>query len=101
MTPLDTIAEGDRVVTLSTWAGTHHGKFTGIPSTGRRVTAEAWTIDRYRDGQLAESRIIMDAGMLGQLGVLPGPRAAELVLARAARPAPRVVIGPTGSGPAR
>ncbi len=74
-TPLDTIAEGDRVVTVSTWAGTHHGEFMGIPATGRRVTVEAWTTDRYRDGQLAESRIIMDvAGMLGQLGVIPSPR---------------------------
>ena len=46
----------------------------GIPSTGRRVSVEAWTIDRYRDGRLTESRIIMDvASMLGQLGVLPAP----------------------------
>jgi steroid delta-isomerase-like uncharacterized protein len=71
---LDTIAEDDRIMTLSTWSGTHRGDFLGIPATGRTVTVEAWTLDRYRDGQLAESRIIMDvAGMLIQLGVLPAP----------------------------
>ena len=49
----------------------------GIPPTGRTVAVEAWTIDRYRDGRLVESRIIMDvAGMLMQLGViLPAPAA--------------------------
>jgi steroid delta-isomerase-like uncharacterized protein len=70
----DTVVEGDRVVSLSTWTGTHEGEFMGMPATGRSVSVEAWTIDRYRDGQLVESRIIMDiAGMLAQLGVLPRP----------------------------
>jgi steroid delta-isomerase-like uncharacterized protein len=70
----DTIAEGDRVMTLSTWTGTHRGEFMGIPATGRSVAVEAWTLDRYRDGRLIESRIIMDvAGMLMQLGVIPAP----------------------------
>ena len=73
-TLLDTLVEGDRVMTLSTWSGTHLGEFMGIPPTGRRVSVEAWTIDRYRDGRLTESRIIMDvAGMLGQLGVIQTP----------------------------
>jgi steroid delta-isomerase-like uncharacterized protein len=70
----DTLAEGDRVMSLSTWSGTHRGEFMGIPATGRRVTVEAWTLDRYRDGQLIRSRIIMDvAGLLIQLGVIPAP----------------------------
>jgi steroid delta-isomerase-like uncharacterized protein len=72
----DTISEGDRIMTFSTWTGTHRGEFMGIPPTGRSVTVEAWTKDRYRDGQLVESRIIMDvAGMLMQLGVIPAPSA--------------------------
>ena len=72
----DTITEGDRIMTFSTWTGTHRGDFMGIPATGRRATVEAWTLDRYRDGQLTESRIIMDvAGMLMQLGVIPAPAA--------------------------
>jgi len=72
----DTIAEDDRIMTLSTWTGTHRGPFIGIPATGRTVSVESWTLDRYRDGRLAESRIIMDvAGMLMQLGVIPAPAA--------------------------
>jgi steroid delta-isomerase-like uncharacterized protein len=70
----DVLAEGDRVVSLSTWTGTHRGEFLGIPPTGRTVSVEAWTVDRYRNGKLTESRITMDAaGLLGQLGVLPTP----------------------------
>lgn len=72
----DTLGEDDRVMTFSTWTGTHRGDFMGIPATGHGVSVEAWTLDRYRDGQLTESRIIMDvAGMLIQLGVLPAPAA--------------------------
>jgi predicted ester cyclase len=62
-------------MTSSTWTGTHRGDFMGIPATDRSVTVEAWTLDRYRDAQLIESRIIMDiAGLLTQLGVLPAVR---------------------------
>jgi hypothetical protein len=40
------------------------------------VRVETWTLDRYRDGRLTESRIIMDVvGLLTQLGVLPAPAA--------------------------
>ena len=70
----DTLVQDDRVMSLSTWTGTHRGDFLGIPATGRTVSVEAWTLDRYRDGRLAESRIIMDvAGMLVQLGIIPAP----------------------------
>ena len=70
----DTLVEGDRVMGFSTWSGTHQGEFMGVPATGRHVTVEAWTIDRYRDNIFVDSRIIMDiAALLGQLGVLPGP----------------------------
>lgn len=69
-TPQEMVAEGDRVISFSTWTGTHRGEFMGIPPTGREVSVEAWTLDRYLDGQLTESRIIMDvAGLLTQLGV--------------------------------
>lgn len=48
----------------------------GVRPTGRRVSVEAWSLDRYRNGQLTGSRIMMDVlGMLGQLGVLPSPNA--------------------------
>ncbi|HYY17853.1 MAG TPA: ester cyclase [Streptosporangiaceae bacterium] len=60
----------------STWTGTQRGPFMGIPATGRTVAVESGMLDRYRDGQLTESRIIMDvAGMLIQLGVIAAPAA--------------------------
>jgi steroid delta-isomerase-like uncharacterized protein len=71
-----TVVEGERIATFSYWTGTHRGEFMGIPATGRRVTVEAWTLDRYHDGQLTDSRIIMDVlGLLTQLGVIPAPDA--------------------------
>jgi steroid delta-isomerase-like uncharacterized protein len=71
----DTVAEDDRVAAYSTWTGTHRGDFMGIPATGNAVSVDAWTIDRYQNGKMTESRLIMDvAGLLTQLGVLPAPR---------------------------
>lgn len=33
----------------------------------------AWTIDRFTDGKISDSRLIMDAlGLMMQLGVAPG-----------------------------
>ena len=66
------IVDADRVWTRSTWHGTHRGPFLGIPATGKSVTVAAWTIDRFADGKIAESRIIMNTlGMMQQLGVIP------------------------------
>ena len=70
------IADEDRVWSRSIWQGTHQGSFLGIPPTGKGVTVAAWTIDRFTDGKIAESRIIMDTlGMMQQLGVIPAPGA--------------------------
>ena len=68
------VAEADKVMSRSTWQGTHQGPFLGIPPTGKSIRVAAWTIDRIVDGQLVESRILMDAlGMLQQLGAIPTP----------------------------
>jgi steroid delta-isomerase-like uncharacterized protein len=68
------IADEEMVWTRSTWQGTHRGPFLGIPATNKEVTVAAWTIDRFADGKIAESRIIMDGlGLMQQLGVVPGP----------------------------
>jgi predicted ester cyclase len=54
--------------------GTHQGSFLGIRPTGKNVAVAAWTIDRFTDGKIAESRIIMDTlGMMQQLGIIPSP----------------------------
>lgn len=70
--PQEMVAEDDRVASFSVWTGTHRGEFMGIPPTGKSVAVEAWTIDRFRNGQLVESRILMDVvGLLDQLGAIP------------------------------
>ena len=72
----ETVVEADRVASVSFWTGTHQGEFLGIPATGRSVRVEAWTLDRFRVGQLTESRILMDViGLLTQLGAIPAPAA--------------------------
>jgi len=74
----ETMAEENRVAAWSTWEGTHQGTSLGVPPTGRSVSVEAWTIDYFRDGKLAESQIIMDVmGLMKQPGVLPSPTSTE------------------------
>jgi steroid delta-isomerase-like uncharacterized protein len=71
-----TIVEADRVASYSFWTGTHQGEFLGIPATDRSVKVEAWNLDRFQDGQLTESRVLMDVmGLLTQLGAIPAPAA--------------------------
>lgn len=69
----ETVGQGDTVAAWSIWEGKHEGEFMGIPATGRQVSVEAWTFDRFRDGGMASSRILMDQfGLLRQLGAIPG-----------------------------
>jgi steroid delta-isomerase-like uncharacterized protein len=68
----ETVAQGNTVAAWSIWKGKHAGEFMGIPATGRQVSVEAWTFDRFRDGRMASSRILMDQlGLLRQLGAIP------------------------------
>jgi steroid delta-isomerase-like uncharacterized protein len=68
------IANDDQIWTRSTWTGTHKGEFFGVPATGREVAVAAWTIDRFTDGKIAHSRLIMDVlSLMQQLGVIPTP----------------------------
>jgi predicted ester cyclase len=70
------VTENDKVVSRFEWTGTHKGVFLGIPATGRPVRVWGIVIDRLEDGRIKETRILMDTlGMMGQLGVLPGPAA--------------------------
>jgi hypothetical protein len=72
------VAEGERVVSRFTWTGTHRGSFLGILPTGKRVKVWGVVIDVVRDGQLSESRIIMDTfGLLQQLGAIPAADGAQ------------------------
>jgi steroid delta-isomerase-like uncharacterized protein len=74
----EVVAEGSRTAGWGTWKGTHRGTFVGIPPTGRTVSVEFWVMNHYRDGKVAESRIIMDTmSLMQQLGVVPGPASTE------------------------
>lgn len=49
-----TVAAGDKVVSRSTWAGTHQGVFLGIPATNKTVTVPGVVIDRLSAGKINE-----------------------------------------------
>lgn len=69
----DMLAEGDRVATRWTAAGTHEGEFMGVEPTGNEVEIEGFEINRLEDGQIVESWVLFDAlGLLQQIGVVPG-----------------------------
>ena len=70
----DQIAEGDKVVTRFSVAGTQQGEFAGIPATGKSVSVTAINIHRVTGGQIHEAWFNWDAlGMMQQLGVVPTP----------------------------
>ncbi len=66
------IQEGEKVVSRFVWSGTHRAEFFGVPATGRRVSVWGMVIDRFVDGRIKDTRIIMDAlGLMAQLGAFP------------------------------
>jgi steroid delta-isomerase-like uncharacterized protein len=70
------IAQADKVVTRFEWTGTHRGEFLGVPATGRPVKIWGMVIDRFEEGRIKDTRILMDTlGLMMQLGVIPPPRA--------------------------
>jgi len=54
------VAESEKVVTRKTFAGTHQGEFMGAPGTGRAVAWEVIDILTFREGKIAEHRVILD-----------------------------------------
>ena len=68
------LTDGDRVVTRFEWTGTHRGLFLGVPGTGRPVKVWGVVIDRFLDGRIKDTRILMDTlGIMIQLGVVTPP----------------------------
>lgn len=66
------ISEGDKVTSRFEWTGTHKGEFLGVPATGRKVQVWGVVIDRFVNGKIKDTRIIMDAlGLMAQFGVFP------------------------------
>ncbi|HUC17052.1 MAG TPA: ester cyclase [Acetobacteraceae bacterium] len=65
----DQVAEGDRVVTRFTSAGTHKGKGMNLPPSNKKIRWSGIAIDRIATGKIAESWVVWDKfGMLEQLG---------------------------------
>ena len=59
----DMLADGDKVVTRQTFAGTHRGEWLGVPATGRAVSWAVIDIVRLEDGLLVDHWAVAD--MLG------------------------------------
>ena len=76
---LDVVAEGDKVVLVDRFGGTHRGEFFGRPGTGDRIEWMAIHIYTIRDGKVLEDAVMMDAfAIMQQLGLVPSlTKAAE------------------------
>ena len=76
---LDVVAEGDKVVLVDRFSGTHRGEFFGRPATGDRIEWMAIHIYTIRDGKVLEDAYMRDElAIMQQLGVAPSlTKAAE------------------------
>ena len=70
----ETIAAGDKVVSIVNVTGKHTGNFFIIPPSGNRINYEAVHIHSIVDGKIVEHRAIRDdLSLMVQLGVV-GPK---------------------------
>ena len=70
---LDVVAEGDKVVLVDRFGGTHRGEFLGRPGTGNRIEWMAIHIYTMRDGKVLEDAYMRDElAITRQLGPAPG-----------------------------
>ena len=68
---LDVVAEGDKVVVLDRFGGTHRGEFFGRPGTGDHIKWMAMHIYTIRDGKVLEDAVMTDAlAIMQQLGLV-------------------------------
>jgi predicted ester cyclase len=71
-TLLGVCAEADVVCTRWRCTGTHKQRFMGAEPTGKKITIEGMTFDRFRNGKLIESFAQWDTlGLLQALGIVP------------------------------
>jgi ketosteroid isomerase-like protein len=69
---LTVVAEGDKVVVLDRFGGTHRGEFFGRPGTGNHIEWNAMHIYTIRDGKVLEDAVMTDAlAIVQQLGLAP------------------------------
>lgn len=73
----EVVAEGDKVVTRSSWEGTHRGELMGIQATDRQLTNSGAAIFRLADARIVEIWNFSDnLSLMQQLGVIPAPETA-------------------------
>ena len=66
------VAEGDRVTTRLTFAGTQTGELMCVPPTGRRISIGAVNVDRVIDGKIVGRYLLFDTlSLLQQIGAIP------------------------------
>jgi steroid delta-isomerase-like uncharacterized protein len=71
----DTIEQGDRAVIRWTMVMVHSGPFLGIAPTGKRVSVDGISIQRFADRKIVEAWDKWDQlSLLVQLGAVPKPR---------------------------
>ena len=69
---LDVVAEGDKVVLVDRFGGTHRGEFFGRSGTGDRIEWMAIHIYTIRHGKVLEDAVMTDAlAIMQQLGLAP------------------------------
>jgi predicted ester cyclase len=67
----DLVAEGDRVVALRGFEGTHEGPFMEAAPTGKHIILDGITVFRVVNGRVAERWGVLDMlGVMRQLGHL-------------------------------
>ena len=73
---VDMVAEGDKVMTRITTRGGHSSEFEGVPPTGKQWTNKGFVYDRFENGKVVETDVVMDVlGHLKQLGATITPPA--------------------------
>jgi predicted ester cyclase len=67
------VVEGEYVVTVGSYHGTHKGDLQGIAPTGRQIDLAVMHLDRVKKGRIVEHRGIGNAlDLMSQLGVSVG-----------------------------
>jgi steroid delta-isomerase-like uncharacterized protein len=63
-------AEGDTVISIQTWRGTHQGPYRGIPPSGNEISYELWGRFVIEDDKIVRASVQGDnLGLFTQLGL--------------------------------
>ncbi|MFC7058323.1 ester cyclase [Halovenus salina] len=63
-------AEGNTVISIQTWRGTHLGEYRGVPPSGNEITYKLWGRFVIEDGEIVRSAVQgSDFDLFAQLGL--------------------------------